>query len=194
MSTVPSILPPSSTVLERALEQTCAERLQALPAVVASLWNAGNCPAALLPYLAWALSVDEWDEGWGVDKKRSVINESRLVHQQKGTPAAIRRALASIGQVDADIIERVDYFFHDGTATRDGSRRRMGQSGWATYRVVLKQSVTIAQALQIKRLLSGSQRNCVELRAIDFKQAGFVRDGTLIRNGAYTRGVVDTSI
>jgi phage tail P2-like protein len=194
MTAPATLLPPSSTPLERALDQTGAVRLQALPSVVASLWNADDCPAALLPYLAWALSVDEWDEGWGVDKKRAVISESSLVHRQKGTPASIRRAIASIGQADADIIERVDYFFHDGSTTRDGSRRRMGHSGWATYRIVLKQAVTIAQAMQIKRLLAACQRNCIELRAVDFKQAGFTHDGTLIRNGAYTRGVVDTSI
>lgn len=194
MSSNPSLLPPASTALERAIEQTGAGRLQVLPSAVSSLWHADNCPAELLPYLAWALSVDEWDEGWGIEKKRAVIREARLVHQQKGTPASIRRALASIGQIDADIIERVDCFHHDGTATRDGSRRRMGRAGWAAYRVVLKQPATIRQAFQIKRLLAACQRNCIELRAIDFKQAAFARNGTLVRNGAYSRGVVDTTI
>lgn len=189
-----SLLPPSSTPLERATDQSAAARFATLPAVVASLWNADTCPAALLPYLAWSLSVDEWNEQWGIDKKRAVINESRYIHQHKGTLSAIRRALSALGQPDADIIERGDYVHRNAVAVRDGTRQRKGAGGWATYRVVLSQTTTIDQAYQIQRLLAAVQRNCITLTAIDYKQAALRRNGQAHRNATYTRGVVATSL
>ena len=188
MSTVPSLLPPSSTPLERAIEQTQAQFLP--PLYVPTLWNADTCPAAFLPYLAWALSVDEWDHGWSVEKKRAVIKESRFIHQHKGTPSAIRRALASIGQPDAELIERADCIKRNGTAKHNGWHHRFGRGGWATYRILLKRPVTIDQAQQIKRLLAAVKRNCIQLIAVDFSRATLRRNGYASRNGTYTRGVV----
>lgn len=194
MTAPATLLPPSSTPLERAIDQAAAARLAALPSVVASLWNADTCPAALLPYLAWAMSVDEWNDGWGVEKKRAVIKESRTIHQHKGTLSAIKRALTAIGQPDATVIERGNYIFHDGSALRNASHTRAGAGGWASYRTVLSQPVTIDMARQIKRLLASVQRNCIVLTAIDYKQAALRHNGAATRNASYTRGVVDTTI
>lgn len=194
MSTPTTILPPSSTPLERALDQESAVRIAALPSIVASLWNADTCPPALLPYLAWAMSVDEWNDGWGIEKKRAVIKESRYIHQHKGTLSAIKRALTAIGQPDATIIERGNYIRHNGAALRDGTHTRSGSGGWASYRVILTQPVTIDMAQQIKRLLGSVQRNCIVLTAIDYKQAALRHNGAATRNGSYTRGVVDTTL
>ena len=185
---VPSLLPPSSTVLERAIEQTQARFSPAM--IVPTLWNAESCPTKILPYLAWALSVDEWDHGWSDAKKRAVILESRTIHQHKGTPFAIRRALTSIGHPDAELIERADCVRRDGSARHNGIHHRAGQAGWATFRIILHRPVTIDQAQQIKRLLAAVKRNCVHLVAIDFSRATLRRNGTAARTGAYTRGVV----
>lgn len=194
MTAPATLLPPSSTPLERALDQTAAVRLSALPSVVASLWNADTCPAPLLPYLAWAMSVDEWNDGWGVEKKRAVIKESRHIHQHKGTLSAIKRALAAIGQPDATVIERGNYIRHNGAALRNGTHTRAGSGGWASYRVILTKPVTIDMAQQIKRLLASVQRNCIVLTAIDYKQAALRHNGAATRNATYTRGVVDTTL
>lgn len=194
MTAPATLLPPSSTPLERALDQTAADRMAALPSVVASLWNADTCPAPLLPYLAWAMSVDEWNDGWGVDKKRAVIKESRYIHQHKGTLSAIKRALTAIGQPGATVIERGNYIRHNGAALRDGTHTRAGSGGWASYRVILTQPVTIDMAQQIKRLLAAVQRNCIVLTAIDYKQAALRHNGAATRNATYTRGVVDTTL
>jgi phage tail P2-like protein len=189
-----TLLPPSSTPLERAVEGMAAARLAALPAVVASLWNAETCPAAVLPWLAWAMSVDEWNGEWGEDKKRDVIRESRLIHQQKGTVAAIRRALTAIGQPDAIVIERGDYVHRNAAITRDGSHHRAGAGGWSTYRVILSRPATLVQGQQIKRLLAAVQRNCITLTAIDYRQAANQRNGAISRNGVWTRGVVNATL
>lgn len=189
-----SLLPPNTTPLERAIEATVSQRLDAIPTLVTGLWNADTCPATILPWLAWSLSVDEWNETWSDDRKRAVIREARLIHQQKGTPAAIRRALDSLGQPDATLLERNDYIHHNGVAYRNGLHRRRGQKGWATYRIILRRAVTIDQAVQIRRMLAAVQRNCVILTAIDFKEALIRRNGFALRNGSYTRGIVNTTI
>lgn len=194
MTAPATILPPSSTPLERAIDQASASRLAALPSVVASLWNADTCPAALLPYLAWAMSVDEWNDGWGVDKKRAVIKESRTIHRHKGTPSAIKRALAAIGQPDAIVIERGNYIRYNAASSYDGTHSHAGAGGWASYRVILSQPTTIDMAQQIKRLLGAVQRNCITLTAIDFRAAAIRHNGAATYSGAYTHGVVDTSI
>ena len=188
MSDVPTLLPPNSTPFERALSRTLGRFNP--PAVVPALWNAATCPPAVLPFLALALSVDEWDQRWSIDKKRNVIAAARYIHQHKGTPAAVRRALASVGQPDAEIIERANCIRHNGTATRNGLYRRRGRSGWATYAIVLKRPVTIDQAQQIQRILAAVQRQSIELLYINYSQAALRRNGVATRNGTYTRGAV----
>jgi phage tail P2-like protein len=188
------LLPPNATALETAFDGTVAQRIDALPVVIPSLWNADTCPAVLLPYLAWALSVDEWDNTWSIDRKRAVIREARGIHIKKGTPASIRHTLDTLGQADAQIIERVDYFFHDGSTLRNGMRRRRGPAGWATYRIVLSRPITIDQAQQIKRLLHSSQRNCIQLVGITYDQAAIRHNGQVTRNGAFARGTVNTEL
>ena len=50
------LLPPNRTKLEQALERATA-RLGAVPVPIKDLWNPWRCPVALLPWLAWSLSV-----------------------------------------------------------------------------------------------------------------------------------------
>ncbi|MCG7548439.1 phage tail protein I [Pseudoalteromonas sp. Of7M-16] len=64
--------------------------------LMASLWNPFLCPEALLPWLAWSVSVDEWDEAWSEAVKRQVIEDAFSVHQVKGTPYALQKALDSL--------------------------------------------------------------------------------------------------
>ena len=103
MSNKPTLLPPNATPLERALEQALA-RIEDVPVSVDTLWDPWRCPADLLPWLAWAWSVDEWDADWPEEVKRRVIATSPEVHRLKGTRAAVERALKAIG-VFAEIVE-----------------------------------------------------------------------------------------
>lgn len=189
-----SLLPPNATALERAASLTAGARLDAIPARIASLWSADTCPESLLPYLAWALSVDEWDSKWGIDRKRDAVRNARRIHQQKGTRSAVRLALASVGQPDAGIVERGDYVIRNGSRLRDGTAHRQGQGGWSTYRVVLRRTTSIQQAQLIRRLLASVQRNCITLTAIDFRQAALRRNGEHVRAGTHTRGVVNATL
>ncbi|MGS4945207.1 phage tail protein I, partial [Meridianimarinicoccus sp. RP-17] len=67
-----SLLPPNATPVERGFEAAGA-RITALPVPVRDTWNPATCPATLLPWLAWALSVDNWDPTWTEGQQRAVI-------------------------------------------------------------------------------------------------------------------------
>ncbi len=58
----------------------------------------------VLPYLAYAWSVDEWNDNWSAETQREVIRQSIWVHQRKGTLGAVKRALEAMGY-DSDVIE-----------------------------------------------------------------------------------------
>ena len=88
------LLPPNATPQERALSLAIAPDID-VP--VDRLWNPETCPASALPWLAWALSVDEWDASWTEDRKRAVLAASRAVHEQKGTIGALKAALEPLG-------------------------------------------------------------------------------------------------
>lgn len=107
MSDVDSLLPPNSTATERSLEQATA-RTAAVPVQIALLWNPDACPEHLLPYLAWALSVDDWDSRWPLENKRAVLRAAVPLHRVKGTRASVERALAAIG-FNIDLSEWFEY-------------------------------------------------------------------------------------
>ncbi|ALB64030.1 Phage tail fibers [Cronobacter condimenti 1330] len=90
------LLPVGSSPLEVAAAKACAE-ITRVPVPLRILWNPATCPVSLLPYLAWALSVDRWDERWPEATKRSVIAASFYVHRHKGTISALRRVVEPLG-------------------------------------------------------------------------------------------------
>lgn len=90
------LLPSNATKPERALAGAVA-RLSDVPVQVRQSWNPDACPAHLLPWLAWAFSVDKWDASWTDEQKRGAIRNSVFIHRHKGTPAAMQSALDAIG-------------------------------------------------------------------------------------------------
>ncbi len=104
-----SLLPFNASELEKHLEATVC-RASEVPVPIDTLWNPQTCPESLLPWLAWALSVDTWDSTWPTTTKRQVISDSVQVHRSKGTLSAIRRVLAGLN-IHAQISE---WFEHDG--------------------------------------------------------------------------------
>lgn len=90
------LLPVGSSVLEVAAA-TAAAQIERVPVPLRALWDPMTCPAELLPYLAWALSVDRWDFDWPEATKRNVIASSFYVHQHKGTISALHRVVEPLG-------------------------------------------------------------------------------------------------
>lgn len=90
------LLPGNSTPLERQAAQALAQ-IERVPIPLRQLCNPDNCPLTLLPYLAWAFSVDRWDSNWSEATKRAAIRSSRYIHAHKGTIGALRRVVEPLG-------------------------------------------------------------------------------------------------
>ncbi|HBW7996086.1 TPA: phage tail protein I [Klebsiella pneumoniae] len=91
-----SLLPPGSSALERRLAEACSG-ISDLNVPLRDLWNPWKCPAKFLPYLAWAFSVDRWEENWTETAKRQAVSDAFWIHQRKGTVAAVKRVIEGLG-------------------------------------------------------------------------------------------------
>ncbi|MEK2608495.1 phage tail protein I [Pseudomonas shirazensis] len=98
-----ALLPNNSTPLERALGSVAHDRTKI---TLRTLYNPDTCPAHLLYQLAWAWSVDRWDDEWSEAVKRSVIRSAYFVHSRKGTIGALRRVVEPFGY----LIEVVEWW------------------------------------------------------------------------------------
>ncbi|NWE18032.1 phage tail protein I [Pseudomonas sp. P7548] len=96
-----SLLPINSTQLERAIEAASTDQT-VIP--LRSLYNPMTCPVHLLPHLAWAWSVDRWDDRWTVAAKRNAVRASFYIHSRKGTIGALRRVVEPLGYL-LEVIE-----------------------------------------------------------------------------------------
>ncbi len=93
---------PISTEIERVIESHLTlptnrfNSKKLIPKYIASQWDPYNCPVEMLPWLAWSLSVDNWQENWPEHVQRDVVANAVKVHKHKGTVGAVKRALASL--------------------------------------------------------------------------------------------------
>ncbi|HFC9834081.1 phage tail protein I [Klebsiella quasipneumoniae] len=85
-----------SSVLEQRAAAACSS-ISDLSVPLRDLWNPWKCPVKFLPYLAWAFSVDRWEETWSETEKRQAISDAFWIHQRKGTVAAVRRVIETLG-------------------------------------------------------------------------------------------------
>lgn len=90
------LLPGNATELERLAAQALAQ-IERVPVPLRDLWNPDACPVALLPYLAWAFSVDRWSQAWPESAKRNAIKAAYFIHSRKGTIGALRRVVEPLG-------------------------------------------------------------------------------------------------
>ena len=72
-------------------------RVSDVPVSVRDSWDPTKCPVGLLPWLAWAYSVDEWDPNWPEATRRDVIRQSQFVHKKKGTLSAVVSSMSTLG-------------------------------------------------------------------------------------------------
>jgi phage tail P2-like protein len=96
MSDAVATLPPKTAALQRAVARTCAD-LGNIPVPIRTVWNPDDCPSVFLPHLAWALSVDRWEDQWNDATKRAAIKASYAIHRKKGTIAAVQRIVETLG-------------------------------------------------------------------------------------------------
>ena len=185
--TMTSLLPPNSTPVERTIEAATV-RVGAVPVPVDLMWRPESCPAAFLPWLAWSLSVDEWDDGWTEETKRQVIAASIAIHRRKGTIWAMRRALVAAGMGDAELIENYGIKTYNGTVPRNGTVNRERPDHWAEYRVILKRRISLPQAAVARRILEEAAPARCRLKVLDYRRALSLYGDRLPRNATFSRG------
>nr|DAO28029.1 MAG TPA: tail protein [Caudoviricetes sp.] len=141
MSLNNSLLPPGSSATERRLAAACSD-LSGLKVPLRELWNPATCPVKFLPYLAWAFSVDRWDESWAESVKRKVVQDAFYIHQHKGTISAVRRVVEPFG-----FLIRVIEWWQNGEAP-------------GTFRLdigVQEQGITEETYQELERLISDAR-------------------------------------
>ncbi len=90
------LLPGNATIFESNLSESIA-RISDVPTPSRDVWNPDLCPFALLPWLAWAFSADEWDPTWSEIQKRRAIKTAVAVQRHKGTIGSVADALRALG-------------------------------------------------------------------------------------------------
>lgn len=144
------LIPGNSTPQEKALDGATS-RISDIPVPVADVWNPDTCPEAMLPWLAWAYSVDTWDITWSEQQKRSTIKQSLGIHKTKGTIGAVREALDALG-INAEIVEWFNqspagdpYTF---TLQLESFQTPVDQAGIAAVLTVINRSKNLRSHLQ----------------------------------------------
>ena len=174
------LLPPNATPQERSISLSLD---RAVPVPNATLWSPWTCPLDVLPWLAWALSVDEWDAGASEATKRQIIEESIDQHRIKGTVGALKRALQTLGY-DVEIREDtgVAYCFSLGfkvtggtaggavmdaaidSATAIALRQKNARSA-LIYSAFIAEAPGIGGPVIVALTLSGSETDCTTFDA-----------------------------
>ncbi|MBU6141412.1 MAG: phage tail protein I [Proteobacteria bacterium] len=103
-----SLLPPNATHLLRDLESVFGESFD-LPTLNCYVLNPDLAPIHILPWLAWALSVDDWSDNWSETIRRNVIKASIEVHRKKGTIGALKKALQVFNYTNIKVEEWFEY-------------------------------------------------------------------------------------
>lgn len=162
------LLPENATDAERAFEAVAAARIEAIAAPARLMWDPWRCPSDFLPWLAWALSVDDWDNAWSDAQKREMVAGSIEVHRHKGTLGGMRRALRLAGYGDAVITEGEEGPRLGKGGWTLGRTIRLGKDdgAWADYRVTVQVPVTQKAADRLAAYLQSVAPVRSKLRAI----------------------------
>lgn len=91
-----SLLPPNATAIERAFEKVAME-IAAIPTPIREVWNADTCPLPLLPWLAWALGIRQWNTTWSEAVRRSVVRNALAIARRKGTRRSVVDMVEAFG-------------------------------------------------------------------------------------------------
>lgn len=101
--TLASILPSSASDFEKKLDSALAH-ITDFSIPTEHLWNPWLCPIDALPYLAWAMNVDRWDDNWSEQVKRQVVAVAPEIYRIKGTRRALDLALSALN-LSLEVVE-----------------------------------------------------------------------------------------
>lgn len=177
-----TLLPSSASTFDRQLA-SMGDRLKALPTELHHLWDPYRTPSDFLPFLAWAVSVDDWNTEWTESQKREVVANSKSIHERKGTIGAIEQAIQNLGYT-IDIIEL---------------QRTLGQS----YHHQIDANVNVGNLgitaeLQdeVSRIIESNKRKSVHLRQLQLRAESLVAEmylATTVSTAVFTTLNLDTT-
>ncbi len=176
-----------------SLAETGRAAIDSLPLPIKQIRYPHQCPANLLPWLAWDYSVDIWDSAWSEQTQRDVIDASVFVHRHKGTPAAVLRALEAMNYDNVRIFER-DVYLYDGTYQYDSTIQHGGGLGPFQFDVVLNTGAIpdAAEQTEIRRRIDhfkNTRSRLRQLRYMDVLYNGtYQYDGNVNHNGGIVSG------
>lgn len=167
---------------------------------VKNLANSELCEKKYLPYLAYSLQVDLWDEILTENEKRALIKASNKLHHHKGTKFAIQEILKAIGLHSADFpaniieykdrekykysVKRDGTHLYNGTVSHNNDEQVFSLLNWAEYAIDFKMPMSEKQLLIAKKIIDKyAPVRCVLKNFIYIKKQ---RDGTIFYNGSYT--------
>lgn len=166
------LLPRNSTPLERAICQAL-DTASTIPTPAGLMWDPQRIPAAYLPWLAWAVSVDDWSPDWAEEDKRLEIAGSAAWHRIKGTRQSVQMVLDRLGFTNAVIVE-------DREMPRYGRGVTYGRAwvygptdpSWADYWIEIPHPVWRADAERLADRLAATAPARCRLRTIRATGAG----------------------
>lgn len=190
MSNYASLLPHSSTQLERDLEQIGMFANDVVDLDLTIIHDPYRCPLSLFNWLAWTRHVDNYDDAWPEQKKRDVIAGAPAVHLTKGTVFSIREVIRFAGYGEIEIETHGFHWFYNGVRTYNGSITYGAASelGWAQFKVSLKTQVSIRQAQIIRALINTTAPARCELVELNYNQA-IIYNGQQNYDGQFSYGV-----
>lgn len=181
-----ALLPPNATPQERALAQAVA-RISDVPVPLRDLWSHERCPVELLPWLAWAFSVDEWGMGWSEQARRASVRDAVAIHRRKGTVWAIKRVLANAGYGDARLVEGNSASQHDGVFRYNGQRTHGDPQAWANFQFNLSRPISREDGQAVRAVLESVVPVRCNLLGVSFTDAQFY-NGLPRHDGSYNHG------
>ena len=153
------------------------------PQVLVDVTDPDDCPLAVLPFLAWAYSVDEWPEGATEAEKRAIIKASIAVHRRKGTLQSIKDVLSAAGYGTATIQTGADRLRRDGTVLRNRTVFYGGGMGWAEWSIIVSNSDPLPSAELVSLLVQTAPARCC-LVSVGYQKLFFRHNGAFTRDGS----------
>jgi hypothetical protein len=153
------------------------------PQILIDVTDPDLCPVEVLPFLAWAYSVDEWPEGASEAEKRAIIKASTTIHRYKGTLKSIKDMLAAAGYGSATVQAGADGLRRDGAVVRNRTVLYGGGMGWAEWSIVVSNSDALPSPELISLLIQTAPARC-RLVSVGYQKLFFRHNGVFTRDGS----------
>lgn len=136
--------------------------------VIRSVTDPATCPEPLLPWLAWAMSVDVWDDSWDLATRRAVIAASPAVQRTKGTLFAVRTALTAVN-VTSTVKEWWQY----------SPQKRHGTFDVTLWVTAVGAPITVDLIKQVRQIVTRAKRKSIAFQV----QMAVEEDGPIYAAG-----------